>query len=438
VRKTVEEEPHFSFWEKALHQAASSGTIRIPMSWFTACRSALTVRRLWRIGGWLCFGIVTLYVAAFATRVYVRKYYIFLPAYVRWSLTPVDQQSSGPTHVFFVFVDHFEPDHDDARANAWAKRYVQLASHHRDADGRPPQHTWFYPGEQQDEPILDTLHALTTAGLGEVELHLHHGYDNDASLTLKLRNAIAYFQNHGFLRTVDGATHFAFIHGNFGLDNSRGAAMCGVNDEIAILHQLGCFADFSFPSVYLNSQPSSVNGIYAIKDDPGPKSYDRVLPLAAIKRGEADLMMFEGPLLFAPSLKLRHLFLDLDDGNIHWTIPASPTRVDRWIRASVHVPGRPDWVFVKVWTHGISSAGEEDAAIGPSFDGALSYLEQHYNDGTHYVLHYVTAREAYNVAMAAVDGKRGDPTQYYDRTIPRYVACTTPPGELSVRDTVGK
>ena len=436
MRKSFEGEPHFSFWEKSLQHVLSNGTVQIPMSWYARCSSAPTGRRL-RIGGWLCFGIVVLYLAAFATRIYVRKYYIFLPEYVRWSFTPVEP-STGPTHVFVLFVDHFEPDHDRAKTTAWAQRYVQLTNRHRDSDGRRPQHTWFYPGEQEDDPILDTLHLLTSAGLGDVELHLHHGYDTDASLTAKLLRAVADFQHHGFLKSVDGTTHFAFVHGNFGLDNSRGAAMCGVNDEIAILHRLGCFADFSFPSVYSYSQPSTVNRIYAVKDDPGPKSYDRVLPLAAVERGDADLTIFEGPLIFAPSFSPRHLFLDLDDGNVHSVIPATPTRVDRWIRASVHVPGRPDWVFVKLWAHGISSPEEADAVLGPTFDRTLSYLEQRYNDGTHYVLHYVTAREAYNLVMAAVDGKRGDPALYYDRTIPRYIAGTTLPVGLNVHDADGK
>jgi len=34
----------------------------------------------------------------------------------------------------------------------------------------------------------------------------------------------------------------------------------------------------------------------------------------------------------------------------------------------------------------------------------------------------VTAREAYNLARAAADGKTGDPRQYYDYVIPRYEA----------------
>ena len=54
-------------------------------------------------------------------------------------------------------------------------------------------------------------------------------------------------------------------------------------------------------------------------------------------------------------------------------------------------------------------------------DQALTYMEKTYNDGARYVLHYVTAREAFNLARAAVDGKQGDPRQYYDYLIPPYL-----------------
>jgi hypothetical protein len=86
------------------------------------------------------------------------------------------------------------------------------------------------------------------------------------------------------------------------------------------------------------------------------------------------------------------------------------------------VKGRPDWQFIKI--HGHGAQGDDDASewLGPHFDSALTHLEQAYNDSSRYVLHYVTAREAYNLARAAVDGKTGDPRQYYDYLIPRYEA----------------
>jgi hypothetical protein len=69
--------------------------------------------------------------------------------------------------------------------------------------------------------------------------------------------------------------------------------------------------------------------------------------------------MFEGPLYLAPSLNPRHLFVDVEDGDIHPAVPVTPRRVDDWVRAGVHVPGRADWIFIKVFAHGISSPEEE-------------------------------------------------------------------------------
>jgi len=132
----------------------------------------------------------------------------------------------------------------------------------------------------------------------------------------------------------------------------------------------------------------------------------------------------QGPLLFAPSLNPRHLFLDLDDGDIHASEHASPARADRWVRANVHVPQRPDWVFVKLFAHGISTPEDAESAVGEDFDEALTHLERAYNDGTHYVLHYITAREAYNLARAAAEGATGEPQQYLDAYIKPYRAST--------------
>ena len=263
---------------------------------------------------------------------------------------------------------------------------------------------------------------MAAAGLGEVELHYHHAYDTADTLRPQLQAAIEEFKQYGFLRTVDGRTEFAFIHGNSGLDNSNGPEMCGVNKEIQLLHELGCFADFTFPSLFEDSQPRSVNSIYAIRDDDGPKSYDRRLPLTGLRDGTAELMMFQGPLIFALSSNVRHLFVDLDDGDVHGAEHASPSRVDRWVRANVHVPQRPDWVFVKLFAHGISTPEDAEACLGEDFDETLSYLERTYNDGTKYVLHYITAREAYNLARAAGEGATGDPQQYLDAFVRPYQA----------------
>jgi hypothetical protein len=45
-------------------------------------------------------------------------------------------------------------------------------------------------------------------------------------------------------------------------------------------------------------------------------------------------------------------------------------------------------------------------------------LAKKYNDGQKWKLHYVSAREMYNVARAAMDGKSGSPAGYLDYEVP--------------------
>jgi len=374
--------------------------------------------------------LLFVYIGATAARVYARQYYIFLPDYFRATVTglipPASASSPAPTHIFFLFVDHFEPDWSLERTREWAGRYRALARRHLDSTGRPAQHTWFFPGDQIDDGILEELRQLTAEGLGKVELHYHHDGDNSKSLAVGLTYAIGEMQKFGFLKTVDGRTAFAFVHGNEGLDDSSGE-YCGVRDELRLLRSLGCFGDFTFPALYNAAQPPSVNNIYAARDDAGPKSYSVRWPLLDLKSGAADLMIFQGPLTLAPTLNARRLFLDVDDANIHPAMPASPGRVRRWVNARVHVPQRPDWLFVKVFGHTASSAEDMNEALGEHFDSALTELERRYNNGEQYVLHYVTAREAYNLAMAAAAGAKGDPAKYLDSEIKPYISTGAKP-----------
>jgi hypothetical protein len=45
-------------------------------------------------------------------------------------------------------------------------------------------------------------------------------------------------------------------------------------------------------------------------------------------------------------------------------------------------------------------------------DEMLSYLESAYNDGKAHCLHYVTARQMYNIIKAAESGLHGNPGLY--------------------------
>jgi hypothetical protein len=72
-------------------------------------------------------------------------------------------------------------------------------------------------------------------------------------------------------------------------------------------------------------------------------------------------------------------------------------------------------VFVKVHTHG---APETQAASLLGEGGLLLHTAlRQYNDGQRWRLHYVTAREMFNIALAAMDGKAGNPNEYRDYSI---------------------
>jgi hypothetical protein len=254
-----------------------------------------------------------------------------------------------------------------------------------------------------------------------VEFHYHHFNDTDDSARAKFQKAIAEFQQYGFLKTARGETRFAFIHGNWALDNSI-PGMCGANHELRILRDLGAFADYTFPAIWTAAQPALANAIYMANDDDRPKSYDRGEPVRVGREPSGDLMIIEGPLAIVRSPSAKRLFWDVEDGNIHSSIPVTPQRVDAWVKANVHVEGNPDWVFIKVHGHEATVQRDIDDMLSGSFERSLGYLESRYNDGTNYTLHYVTAREAYNLVRAAAAGKTGDPGQYLDYTIPPYVA----------------
>ena len=67
----------------------------------------------------------------------------------------------------------------------------------------------------------------------------------------------------------------------------------------------------------------------------------------------------------------------------------------------------------KLHTHG---AYEKNMPIllGNDIETMFSYLDEHYNDNKLYSLHYVTAREMYNIIKAAEDGNVGDPGKFKD------------------------
>jgi hypothetical protein len=325
-------------------------------------------------------------------------------------------QVHGPRHILFALCDHYEPLWGNApvevgkrRVDAWATQYPALAKY-RDANGRPPRHGWFFPGEEYRSHFLDKLADLAREGFGEVEFHLHHDGDTAASLAPRIAEHLKTFAEHGHIsRDAKGNHQWAFIHGNWSLANGRpDGKWCGVDDELLMLHELGCYVDLTFPSAPDPCQPDKVNQIYWPTGDLSKRrSYERGERAKVGSHYTDRVLMITGPLAFAR----KGLGVRMENGALTGDDPPTASRVATWIDQGIHIEGRPEWIFVKVHTHG---AIEKTTAslLGDGGREMHEALAAHATNGTK--LHYVTAREMFNIARAAMDGKDGDPSAYYD------------------------
>ena len=333
----------------------------------------------------------------------------WLPGYLARS-KPRDAIS----HVFFCFVDHFEPLWNKVsrhqgleRVEHWFENYPRMAEKFRDADGRAPQHTIFYPAEDYLPEYLDLLARLCGQGYGEVEIHLHHDRDTAENLKSHIESFKQKLESHGFLSNH----RYGFIHGNWSLDNSRSdGRWCGVNNELQVLRETGCYADFTLPSAPSDTQTRKINSIYYATDDPlRPKSHDTGIDVRVGGKAEGDLLLVQGPLALNWRSRKFGLIPRIENGDVARYSPATPDRIDLWVRQRIGVVGRPDWVFVKVHTHGCQERNFR-AVLDDRLHEALQRLP--------YKLHYVTARELYNLVKAAEAGQQGDPNQLRDFLLP--------------------
>ncbi len=185
-----------------------------------------------------------------------RNAHLWLPGYARsrWRA----HRAAAPTHAWVTIADHFEPlwkRPDDATARErvarWRRAFPEIAARHQDSAGRPPCYAFFYPEEEYRPELLDPLAEMAHAGYADVEVHLHH--DGDTALPIRRSGRPLHrdARRHatGCCDGRSGRLRFGFIHGNWALDNARpDGRWCGLNNEITLLRDLGCYADFTMPA----------------------------------------------------------------------------------------------------------------------------------------------------------------------------------------------
>ena len=360
-------------------------------------------------------------VAMCAAAVYVavvrkRHMHLWLPEYCFPAERPPRVNETGPINVFLTLCDHYEPERGNvsletalARVDRWNNEYPRTFGQFHDSRGQVPQHTFFFPQDEYRPEYLDRLAKLCELGFGDVDVHLHHDHDTADGLREKLESFRAtLFYQHGLLRQDpdSGEIVYGFIHGNWALCNSRpDGRWCGVDNEITVLRETGCYADFTLPSAPSDTQTRTINSVYYARDLPGQrKSHDTGIRARVGEPPVSDgLLMVQGPLALDWGSRKYGVMPRTENGDLHGGRPATWRRFQLWLKAGVHVAGKPDWVFVKLYTHGCKE-NNTDTLFGPDMQQFHRDLASHAQRHPQFRYYYVTAWEMAQLIHQAEKG----------------------------------
>jgi hypothetical protein len=355
----------------------------------------------------------------------------WVPGYLWQRL--VRHRPPNRTHLIVAVADHFEPaivpadgasrapyEEQERRLERWCREYPSRFGSYLDADGRPLVHTYFYPAEQYDQALVARLAEHCHRGWGEIEIHLHHGADAPDSAENTRRQLIEFRDRlageHGCLSYLCESVQprYAFVHGNFALANSNQGRQCGVDSEMQILAETGCYADMTLPtSSFHASQTAKINSIYECGLPLTEKAAHRNgRDLAQGRAPQVYPIMVQGPLMLNFNSGRGSRLVRVDNGALTGTNPANLLRLSLWKRAAITVKGKPDWLFIKLHCHGMDPEHE-----GANLGSAMQKFARELTEGAeerNEVLHFVSAREMVNIILAACDGKEGNPGAYRD------------------------
>ena len=289
---------------------------------------------------------------------------LWLPDYLRDRAVAYLTPRRPAKRLWVALTDHFEPWGNTTLENAhvrlakWQQLWPAIAEGAPvDADGRKPCYTFFYPQEEYHKDLLNTIAGLCSTGTCDVEIHLHHFNDNAASFVQKVETFKKQLhEDHGLLHVHNGRLVFGFIHGNWALDNSHPEGFgCGVSGELQLLRDLGCYADFTMPSIPSPTQSRLVNKIYWTTGDPAkPRGFDQGVVAKPGEGRRGDLLMVTGPL----GLRFRdRLMPRMETGELAGYDPPTKNRVQGWLKLA---PRIGDDIFLKLYGH----TAREDNAQG--------------------------------------------------------------------------
>jgi hypothetical protein len=339
----------------------------------------------------------------------IRNSQIWGPSYIRQRLRQFTQRAKPRIErIWVTLADHFEPmwkrvdlNAGQLRVASWRSAWPEIAKRCKpDSLGNAPKYTFFFPEEEYHPTLIEPLAEMVRTGVADVEVHLHHDGEGRQNFIDRISGFCRVLDSaHGLLRQHDGRLTFGFIHGNWALDNSRpDGRWCGLNDEIRLLRDLGCYADFTMPSGDSPTQARLVNTIYYSTDDPDqPKSYDDGAPVIPGGSVEGDLLMIPGPL----GMRWRERLLPrLETGELCRGNVATPYRVARWVELAPRIGAD---TFIKLYTHGAQERNST-VLLRDALESAFNMLvEEAARRGCS--IHFVSAWKMY-LAIEAVRQRR--------------------------------
>ena len=357
-------------------------------------------------------------------------------------------------HIIFIIANHFEPawcangvldlKSQIKRLDDYYKLARQTGEAVKDADGTKFRHTNFYPAEQYHPELLEKMAEMQAEGLGEVEIHLHHGIEKPDTAE-NLKNVLTEFRDilaerHKCLSHFDGEGEpkYAFVHGNLALANSCGGKFCGVDEEMKILAETGCYADMTLPSAPDETQVPIFNKIYECGLPLEEKMPHRKGENVRVFGNEPQLpLIFTGPLILNWTRRVKGIPVPrIDEGALAQNQPADLARLNRWQSANVTVKGRPEWIFVKLYCHGFFDY-DQSACIGEDARRFFNEIIENGEKTGKYKAHFASAREAVNMVFAAIDGKKGSPNDFRDYRLRAIMDEKGKPGYLKSAEYPG-
>src|SRR5439155_14341215 len=116
---------------------------------------------------------------------------------------------------------------------------------------------------------------------------------------------------------------------------------CGVNNELDVLRETGCYVDMTLPSFPDPTQTRKINAIYYAEGRPGRcKSHDTGTDVGRGPAPARGLMLIQGPLVLDWSRRKFGLIPRVENACLQGNQPPGAARLASWLRARVQVPTR--------------------------------------------------------------------------------------------------